>query len=89
MATNLSEELQRALRDQGDGPVEVVDPGTNRTYFLIPREQYERLKPLFEDDPMTPEEQRHLLREAGRRAGWDDPAMDAYDDYDEARRRQQ
>ncbi|HUG91187.1 MAG TPA: hypothetical protein VML55_10150, partial [Planctomycetaceae bacterium] len=84
----LNEELQRAVSEQGDRPVEVVDPGTNRVYLLIAREQYDRLRPLFEDDPLSVEEQRHLRREAGRRAGWDDPEMDAYDRYDEARSQQ-
>ncbi len=89
MTAKLSEELQRALHEQGDRPVEVVDPGTNRVYILVAREQYDRLKPLFEGDPMTPQEQQQLLRDAGRRAGWDEPAMDAYDRYDEVRSRQQ
>lgn len=88
MAATLSEELQRAITDQGEAPVEVLDPATNRTYVLIPREQYERLRPLFGADPVTPLEQRQLLRDVGRRAGWDDPRMDAYDRYDEARTEQ-
>ena len=85
MIARLNDELQQALHGQGDGPLEVLDPGTNRVYVLLAREQYDRLKPLFEETPMTPEEQRHMLREAGRRADWDDPAMDAYDRYDDAR----
>jgi hypothetical protein len=88
MQVTLSDELRRAVSERGDRPIEMIDPGTQRAYILITREQYDRLKPLFEDDPMTAEEQRHLLREAGRRAGWDDPEMDAYDRYDEARSQQ-
>jgi hypothetical protein len=83
MTAKLNEELQRALQQRGDGPVEVVDPGTSKIYVIIAREQYERLKPLFEEDPLSKEEQRALLRRAGERAGWDDPEMDAYDHYDE------
>lgn len=85
MTARLNEEVQRALHEPGDKPVEVIDPGTNREYILISCELYERRKPLFQDEPMTHEEQRHLLREAGRRAGWDDPEMDQYDRYDELR----
>ena len=69
MAAKLSDDLQHAVREHGDAPVEVIDPGTNRAYCLISRELYERLKPLFEETPITAQEQRHLLREAGRRAG--------------------
>jgi hypothetical protein len=88
MATMLNEEQQRALREQAGKPIEVVDPDTNRVYLIIDREQYERLRPLFEDDPLTDQEQCELLRKAGKRAGWDDPKMDAYDHYDEARSQQ-
>jgi hypothetical protein len=85
MIVKLSEELQRTVREQGDGPIEVVDPGTDKVYVLMARDQYERLKPLFGDDPITHEEQRALLRKAGERAGWDDSKMDAYDQYDQHR----
>ncbi len=85
MAAQLSDELRRELAQHGDRPVEVVDPTTQKVYLLIPREQYERLKPIFEAEPLSPLEQRELLRQAGQRAGWDDPEMDAYDRYDEHR----
>ena len=81
----LTTELQQALREHGEGPVPVVDPATNRAYVLIAQEQYERLKPLFERDLLTSQEQKQLLRDAGRRAGWDDPEMAAYDNYDDHR----
>ena len=83
MAAKLSEELQRAVKEQGNGPIEVVDPGSEQIYFHIPKEQYDRLKPLFEPEPLTHEEQRALIQRAARRAGWDDSEMDAYDRYDE------
>jgi hypothetical protein len=85
MAAQLSDELRRELEQHGDRPVEVVDAATQKVYLLIPREQYERLKPIFEDEPLSVLEQRELLRQAGRRAGWDDAEMDAYDHYDELR----
>jgi hypothetical protein len=34
-------------------------------------------------EDLTPEEQIILLASSGNRAGWDDPEMDAYDNYDE------
>jgi hypothetical protein len=55
---------------------------------LVSQDQYDRLRPLFENEPFTLEEQRELLRAAGRRAGWDDAEMDAYDHYDEHRSKQ-
>jgi hypothetical protein len=85
MAATLSDELQQAVERQGGRPVEVIHPGTQKVYMLVPREQFERLRPLLEDDRLSPAEQRRLLTDAGRRAGWDDPAMDAYDRYDQHR----
>jgi hypothetical protein len=82
MAAKLNEELQREVQQHGDRPVEAVDPSTNKRYVLIARDQYDRLKPLFEEDPLSEQEQRALLRRAGERAGWDDPEMDVYDNYD-------
>lgn len=52
---------------------------TQRDYALVPLDRYERFKAFFEDDPVSHDEQRALLRDFGRRAGWDDPAMDDYD----------
>lgn len=83
MTPKLNSEQLRALHEQDDRPIEVVDPETDRVYILLARELFERLKPLFDEDPRSSEEQRQLIRDAGRRAGWDDPEMDAYDRYDE------
>lgn len=85
MATILSEELQAAVQQHGERPVEAIDPTTNKCYVVVAREQYDRLKPLFESDPISEQEQLELLRKAGARAGWDDAEMDAYDRYDEHR----
>jgi hypothetical protein len=39
----------------------------------------------YDDSPLTEEEQRELLIQAGLRAGWDDPEMDVYNDLDPRR----
>jgi hypothetical protein len=85
MSPILTDDLVSALEAHGNAPLKTVHPVTGKVYFLVSEERYERLKPLFEDDPLTLEEQRFQLREAGRRAGWDEPAMDAYDEYDQHR----
>lgn len=85
MSPKLNDDLVSALDAQGNVPLKTVHPVTGKFYFLVSEERYERLKPLFEDDPLTLEEQRFQLRETGRRAGWDEPAMDAYDEYDQHR----
>jgi hypothetical protein len=39
----------------------------------------------YEDDEPTDDEKRQQLAGSGERAGWTDPAMDVYDNYDESR----
>src|SRR5438128_10334811 len=70
--------IRQMLEDEPDAP-RITDPRTQSEYALVPAERYERFKAFFEDDPLTDEERQALLRDFGRRAGWDDPAMDAYD----------
>jgi len=53
-----------------------VDPRTQAAYALVPAEVYERVKAFFEEDPLTGSERQALLREFGRRAGWDASADD-------------
>ena len=77
---NMPSEFRDALHAANGGPVEIVD-GDQR-YVLICAEVYERIKDLSHDGPLTEDEQKWLLREAGKRAGWDDPAMDIYNDLD-------
>ena len=54
----------------------VVDPVRNKEYAVLPLTDYERIMPLFEEDPITIEEQKAALRAAGLRAGWNDPVWD-------------
>jgi hypothetical protein len=44
---------------------------------------YDQIQGLFYDDtPLTTDEKRALLIQAGLRAGWNDPEMDIYNDLD-------
>ncbi len=80
---NIPSELKAALEAAHGGPVEIVDG--QQHYVLIRAEVYDRLKDLFDNGPLTEEERAGLLRDAGKRAGWDDPAMDVYNDLDPRR----
>lgn len=81
----LSDDLAEALEEHGETPLRAIHPVTNKVYFLVSEESYDRLKPLFENDPLSLSEQSKLIEQAGKRAGWDVPEMDAYDRYDEHR----
>ena len=78
----LTPELRQAVDAAGEQPVPIIDPETNQRYVLLRAEVYERLHVLFDQGPLSQQEQRYLLQEAGKRAGWDDPAMDIYNDLD-------
>jgi PHD/YefM family antitoxin component YafN of YafNO toxin-antitoxin module len=80
--TALTPELRQAILDSGDEPLVVLDPQTQERYVLLRVEAYERLQLLLEHKPLSREEQRRLLSMAGKRAGWDDAAMDIYNDLD-------
>lgn len=78
----LTPELCQAVDAAGEQPVPVIDPETNQQYVLLRAEVYERLRVLFDRGPLSEREQRFALQEAGKRAGWDDPEMDIYNDLD-------
>ena len=61
----LTEEQQTALGQAQ--PAKLLDPRTNETYVLVRADLYERM--------------RALIDSATKRAGWDDPALDAYEKY--------
>ena len=67
--------IRQLLGDEPDAP-RLTDSRTNTTYALLPEERYERFKAFFEEDPLSPAERTALLREAGKRAGWDAPDAD-------------
>ncbi len=82
----LSKEIQQAIKDYQVTPVRLVDPETNVEYIVLPVEAFERMrKGIDYDGPITEEERRHLLIQAGLRAGWDDPEMDVYNELDPRR----
>ncbi len=68
-----------------DVPIRVSDPGQQASFVLLRSEVYERFKSLFEDDPVSEQERLFQLEQFGRRAGWDDPKMDVYNDLDPRR----
>jgi hypothetical protein len=59
-----------------------IDDGA---YVVVKAEAFDRLRSVLEGGPLTIEEQRAALAHAGKRAGWDDPALDVYNDLDPRR----
>jgi hypothetical protein len=84
MTIQLTNEQWASVRT-GETPVRVSDPAHNETFVLLRSDIYERFKSLFEEDPVSEKERLFQLQQFGRRAGWDDPEMDVYDDLDPRR----
>jgi hypothetical protein len=67
---------------EGSGPVEVRDPVTNETYFLVRKVAYERIRSLLDEDAEWADGAYCAAMEVFARDGWDDPRMDVYDALD-------
>ncbi len=85
MTIELTEE-QWANMQGGEIPVRVNDPARTATFVLVRAEVYERFKSVFEEDAVTEQERLFQLQQFGKRAGWDDPEMDVYDELDPRRK---
>ena len=81
-------ELRDVLAAAGDEPVRLTDPVTRTEYVVLPAERFEQLTPTeYDDGPLTAEEKRAAVAHLGRKLGWDDPAMDVYNELDPRRTR--
>jgi hypothetical protein len=84
----LTEEQRQKIREANAESIVLTDPETKQEYVLLRADVYERLTCLvYADSPPTEEEKRRQLAESGKRAGWEDPEMDVYDDYDANRKK--
>jgi hypothetical protein len=83
MTLQLTEEQVRAVAAHSHEPVRLIDPNTNESFVLLRGEDYERIRSLLEDDFDIRDTYAAQFASA-LHAGWDDPAMDDYDNYDEA-----
>jgi hypothetical protein len=62
----LTPEQQRGL-DESEVRLRVVDPRTNTTYVLVRADDYELMRKWFDGFAHS--------------SGWDDPALDVYEQY--------
>ncbi len=86
MILKLTDEQRQALEAHPEVPVQLVDERTNTLYVLLRADLYERLQALpKEDDDLS--ETYPAQMESAMRAGWADPAMDDYNNYDENRKK--
>lgn len=75
------EQLQ-AIQAKPDGPVRVVNPQSNEAYIIVRAVVYDQMQSILKDEYQLSDTYVAQVQSA-MRAGWDDPAMDDYNNYDE------
>jgi hypothetical protein len=78
----LTAEQMQALQTRPGGPVRVIDPRTQQAYVLVRADHYEQLLTVLNDEYHLSDTYPAQAQSA-MRAGWSDPAMDEYNDYEE------
>ena len=81
MMPTLTDQMRQALEADHGQLVKLVDEQTSRVYYVISAEQYEAVLALLTDDEFDPREVYPLMAKAAGAEGWNDPLMDAYDNY--------
>ena len=80
MPIRLSEDQQQEVAREGNRPIATVHPGTQKVYYLVSAEVFERVKSLL-GDPFDVRE-TYAAQDAALAKVWSDPELDAYADYD-------
>ncbi|MEX2140146.1 MAG: hypothetical protein WD894_12850 [Pirellulales bacterium] len=73
---NLTAEQVQAV--QKGEPVRLSDPLLG-DYVVVRADVFQAL--AYDDGALSNNERGYLFREFGRRAGWDDPELDVYEEY--------
>jgi hypothetical protein len=81
MSLEITSDLRQALDAEGT-PLRIVDSQSGSVYVIVPEEVFARVQALVGDDLG---ETYPAQVESAMRAGWDDPVMDEYNDYDRHR----
>jgi len=81
MASQMSDELRRAIEATHGGPLELVDPVTHKSYVVIAAEIYHRIRALSDAQGLDPAVAYAAFSQVAGPAGWDDAEMDVYEQY--------
>jgi hypothetical protein len=84
--STISDQQRLELQAHSGGPIEVVDEREQKLYYLISADQFNKVRALLTDDEFNPREMYPLIAKTAGAAGWNEPEMDAYDQYDEHRK---
>lgn len=82
MKLSLTAEQHQALVEHPGELVELIDEISRESFVLPPLAQYDRVKALVSADEFDVRETNAAQSAALGAAGWDDPELDIYNDYD-------
>jgi hypothetical protein len=82
MTARLPDELRTVVIAHPGEPLELIDEQTQRAYVLIPADEFHRLTTAAEDELG---DTYAAQMASAMQAGWADPRMDEYNDYDSHR----
>src|SRR5437868_100919 len=82
MTLTLTPEQQQALTAEPNQPLQLVDDKGTGKWYVISEQQYKAVQPLIEEDKFDPREFYPLIAKTAAAAGWADPMMDVYDNYE-------
>ena len=82
MSIQLTSDQHEAIESEGT-PLQVIDPCSGNRYVLVKSALFERVRSLPSDDLS---DTYPAQIESAMRAGWDEPLMDEYNDYDNHRK---
>jgi hypothetical protein len=80
MPIRLSEEQHQEVAREGNRPIATVDPGTQKVYYLVAAEIFERVRTLLGD--AFDIRDTYAAQDAALAKVWSDSELDAYADYD-------
>jgi hypothetical protein len=81
MSIELSSEQRQAIAAAGT-PLQVVDSSSGNTYVLVRSDVFQRAKSLLGEELA---ESYPAQIASAMQAGWDEPEMDEYNEYDKHR----
>ena len=85
MTPVITDQMRQALDAERGQPVKVIDEKSTQVYYVISAEQFEAVRALFPEGEFSPRELYPLISKTAAEAGWTNPDMDVYDNYDDQR----
>ena len=82
MPLELNQAQREAMSGGGRVPLVITNPDDHQDYVLLPASEYDRLRAVETSATARLRATYAAQTAVAAAAGWDDPIMDEYDEYD-------